>query len=206
MRHGANRNHESQARYHGHYAHRQVDRQARHHRRRPQQAAATVAAQNMNRRGVTVAELLVALVVMAFLGIALTRILINDSRFVSKQDAMLAARQAARSAMNTVAAELRMVGDSGITAATPKQVSVRIPYAFGVLCQTSGADRIAVVLPTDSVAYASAVPGGVAWRDDTGIYRLVNGVTVSTSANTGACVGDSIRVAIPGSQLIAFSP
>ena len=91
----------------------------------------------MTRRGVTIVELVVALFIMSILGLALTKILINDSRFVSKQDAMLSARQGARAAMNSIAAEIRMVGNGGVVTATPKLVALRVPYAFGVMLPRS---------------------------------------------------------------------
>lgn len=43
----------------------------------------------MTRRGFTLIELLVSIVVAGILGVALTRLLVNDSRFVERQDAML---------------------------------------------------------------------------------------------------------------------
>src|SRR5207253_1750967 len=78
-------------------------RQAAHHR---------TPEGEMNRRGFTLTELLMAMAVMAILGVALTRILVNDSRFVSRQDAMLSARQGARAALNSVLSELSMVADT----------------------------------------------------------------------------------------------
>jgi prepilin-type N-terminal cleavage/methylation domain-containing protein len=88
----------------------------------------------LNRRGFTLVELLVGTIVMAVLGVALVRMLMSDSRFVSRQDAMMSARQVARGATNLVAPELRMISDGGLAAVSNTAVTARIPYAFGITC------------------------------------------------------------------------
>jgi prepilin-type N-terminal cleavage/methylation domain-containing protein len=70
----------------------------------------------MRSRGFTLVEVLIAIAVMSVLATALTRILLSDSRFVSRQEALLTARQTARAAMNVMSVELRMVSDSGLLA------------------------------------------------------------------------------------------
>lgn len=67
----------------------------------------------MNNRGFTLMELIVATIVMAILGTALTRMLINDSQFVDKMDAMMAARQVARAGMSVMSLGFQMVTDGG---------------------------------------------------------------------------------------------
>jgi prepilin-type N-terminal cleavage/methylation domain-containing protein len=162
----------------------------------------------MSRRGFTLVEMLVALTLMAILGIALTKLLTNSARFVSQQDAMLAARQGARAALNTIVAELQVVGDSGLTAATAdgKSVTVRLPYAFGVTCRRASSQSfVASLLPVDSVVYASAVPGGFAWRRLTGVYTNVPGTfTVAPSDDDEKCEADSVRI-VPGGRRIVVS-
>ena len=85
----------------------------------------------MRTRGFSIVELLIAFVVTAILATAMTRMLLTDSRFVSKQDAMMTARQTARAAMNVMAVELRMVSDSGLVAAAAESVTVRVVYSCG---------------------------------------------------------------------------
>ena len=88
----------------------------------------------MNSRGFTLVELLVGTVVMSVLGIALVRMMLSDTRFVSKQEAMVSARQTSRGTLNTMDVELRMISDSGLVTARPDSVRAHIPYAFGVSC------------------------------------------------------------------------
>lgn len=153
-----------------------------------------------NRRGFTLAELLIATVVMGILGVAMTRILINDSHFVSKVEAMMNARQAARAAMNTMAVELQMVSQGGLQSADPTSIGVRVPYAFGIFCngRQSGADwiRYAVLVPSDSLMYAAATPNGVGWRDATGPYTFssVSDVMPAPGTLQSYCTDAGIRL------------
>lgn len=161
----------------------------------------------MNRRGFTLVELLVGTMVMAVLGVALVRMLISDSRFVSRHDTMMSARQTARGAMNLLAPELRMVADGGVVTASPTSFTAHIPYAFGLTCEEIGAGKIlATLLPPDSLNYANASADGMAWLDDDGIYKAVGGVTVSNAGNEAPCFNptDSVFV-VPGGELIRIS-
>lgn len=162
----------------------------------------------MSRRGFTLVEVLVALTVMAVLGIGLTRLFSNSARFVGQQDAMLSARQGARAALNTIVADLQLVGDSGFTEATAdgKSVTVRLPYAFGVTCRRASSQSfVASLMPADSVVYASAAPAGFAWRRLTGVYTNVPGTfTVAPSTDTAKCDADSIRI-VPGGTRVVVS-
>ena len=160
----------------------------------------------MSSRGFTLVELLMGMTLMAILGIGLTRILISDSRFVSRQDAMMSARQGARQAMNTMVSEMAMITDGGLLNATPKLVTLRVPYAWGVLCRYSGSITTAALLPVDSLAYASAVLNGAAYRNSKNVIDNftftdqvgVTSISVSSPGTTSQCTQDSIR-AIPGS-------
>lgn len=160
----------------------------------------------MNRRGFTLTELLVTMAVMAILGVALARIIINNSRFVGQQDAMMEAREAARAAMNTMTPELRMISDGGLVAASAESVTARVPYAFGMMCPyVPGSPRTASLMPTDSVTYASAVPGGLAWRTSAGTYSSpITGITVTAALSSVVCTADSIRL-VPAGRFIDIS-
>ena len=119
-------------------------------------------------RGFVLAELLVALVIAAIIGVALTQLVISQSRFAALQGGIVQARGGARAALNVMAADFRMVSDSGLVAAAHDSVTVRVPYAFGVACgQLSGKVTVSL-LPADSASYAAATASGYAWRDTTG--------------------------------------
>ncbi len=136
------------------------------------------------RNGFVLAELIVALVIAAVIGVALTKLVISQSRFVSLQSSYLQARGGARAALNVLTGDLAMVGDSGLLAAAPNSVTVRVPYAFGVACtQTSGRTNIGL-LPSDSATYAQAQISGYAWQDSTGKYVFVQPATVQSASAT----------------------
>jgi prepilin-type N-terminal cleavage/methylation domain-containing protein len=156
------------------------------------------------RRGFTITELLVATIVMSILGTVLARMLIQDSRFVSKLEAMMDARQSARAAMNTMAVEMRMVSQSGLTAATTKKITVRAPYGWGMACDRSAADTRASLVPADSMMYASALPDGLAWRDSTGNFNYVAGISVASFGTTTACTNEGVQI-LPGGQLVTIT-
>jgi prepilin-type N-terminal cleavage/methylation domain-containing protein len=155
----------------------------------------------MRRRGFTLTELLVGMFVFAILATALARLIVSNSRFVSRQEAMLDARQTARAAMAVVVPELRMVSDSGLIAASPSSITIRVPYAFGVLCHNG----YAVLAPPDSTVYATAVYGGIAYQQASGAYAFDTTVTITgTTTQTSDCDADSIR-AIAGGPRIRLS-
>lgn len=133
-------------------------------------------------RGFTLTEMLIATVVMGILGLAMTRILITDSRFVSKVEAMMNARQAARAAMNTMAVELQMLSRGGLTLAERTDIQALVPYAFGVLCELQGINRYAALVPTDSLMYSHGVADGIAWRNETADYTTMGVATVVDAA------------------------
>lgn len=162
-----------------------------------------------NTRGFTLVEMLVATIVMGILGLALTRILIGDSRFVSKVEAMMNARQVARAAMNTMGVELQMVSQGGLTAASRTGVRARVPYAFGILCDRVWTNdrwiRYAVLVPTDSLMYANATANGMAWRNASGDYTFHNrnpSVRLGNPERMTLCTNEGIRTNLPKSQFI----
>lgn len=158
----------------------------------------------MTRSGFTLVELLVAVVVAGILGTALTRLLVNDSRFVARQEAMLSARRTARTATNWSAVELRMVGRGGLRIAARESVTVRVPYVFGIVCGRVSGDEILSLMPSDSLSTATAVPSGLAWRRSDGTWSVDNSISVGASSDSTICQADSIRV-VPGGRTVEVS-
>lgn len=159
----------------------------------------------MTRRGFTLAELLIAMVVMAILGAALLRVLVSNSRFVSLQDAMAESRSTARAAMQAMMAELRMVPDNGLLLATRDSVTVTVPFGFGMVCGTTAGVTTGSLLPADSAMYWSAVADSMGIRDPNGGAFVKRRVTSTTATPVAAdCTTDSVRV-IPGGRLIGLT-
>jgi len=158
----------------------------------------------LRRAGFTLLELLVAVTVAAILTTALARLLVNDSRFVGRQEALVSARTTARTAQNWVSIELGMVGDSGLRAAAADSVRVWVPYAFGISCNKAGSDMIMTLAPSDSAVYASALAEGLGWRRNDGTWVFDNSISVTVSTDSATCLADSIHT-VPGGRLVALA-
>jgi hypothetical protein len=161
-------------------------------------------------RGFVLAELLVALVIAAVIGVAITQLVVSQSRFVALQGGVMQARGGARAALNVLTADLRMVTDSGLVQASPESVTVRVPYAYGVACAQQSGKTIVSLLPADSAVYASASVSGYAWRDSTGKYTFVQPATTAPAASW-ICSGASPPIALLGApgwpgQAAALTP
>ena len=136
------------------------------------------------RAGFVLAELLVAMMIAAIIGMSLTQLVISQSRFVALQGALMQARGGARAALNVIAADLRMVSDSGLVDAAADSVTVRVPFAFGVACTQSSGHTVVSLLPADSATYFSATASGYAWRDSTGKFVFVEPATAGSSTGS----------------------
>ena len=148
-------------------------------------------------RGFVIAELLVALVIAAIIGVALTQLVVSQSRFAALQGGIIQARGGARAALNVMATDFRMVSDSGLVAAAHDSVTVRVPYTFGVACAQTAGTTVVSLLPTDSATYNSdTLPSGYAWRDTTGKFVFKEGATVANpNAPLSWCTGATPPIA-----------
>jgi prepilin-type N-terminal cleavage/methylation domain-containing protein len=154
------------------------------------------------RRGFTIVEIITALTIIAIIGLAMTRLVLGQARGFQYDNGARRARTAARSAMNILITDLRMVQDStgGVTnldATNNRRVDVRVPVVFGVVCEITSQSVVAALVPTDSFALASAKYGGYAIRDSvTGVYTYVAAGANDTiqTANVGRCHGSSVSI------------
>ena len=158
------------------------------------------------RRGFTLAELLVGMVILGVIGVALSTLILSQSRFYDNQAQRRRARFVSRAAVNAALSDLRMVEATGaIVSATPTQVVVRVPYAMGIACGHAGAVETVALFPADSTLYANAGFSGFAWRDSLGNYTYVEGgVSVGVGA-AATCTGANVTL-LPGSRVVTVSP
>jgi hypothetical protein len=163
--------------------------------------------------GFVLAELLVAMVIAAIIGLALTQLVISQSRFVALQGGIMQSRGGARAALNVMARDLRMVTDSGLVGASPDSVTVRVPYAFGVACTQVSGKTIVSLLPADSASYYSASLSGYGWRDSTGAFEYEEPATAAASSasycsNTTYTNPPVVTLSAPGwaANAVALSP
>ena len=145
------------------------------------------------RRGMTLAEIMIALVLIGIVGAMFTKMLVAQGRFYNTQHGHRTARGVARAPMNVLLSELRMVQDRGgvdAAAADGKRIRLKVPYRFGVVCGHAGGATVASMLPVDSAV--SATYAGWAWRAVDGTYA-----ELTATAPQGA---DSLRdvTGLPG--------
>jgi hypothetical protein len=102
--------------------------------------------------------------------------------------------------MNLMMSELRMLeSGGGMVAATPTRVTVRAPYALGIVCGNTGVLTISQ-LPADPSVLGNAGYSGFAYRDPaTGSYTYVEGAaTQPVAAGESVCATASITVVQDG--------
>ncbi len=154
--------------------------------------------QARNRPGFTLAEILVAMVILAIVGAALTRLVVAQSRFFTREYGARNARSVARQSMNLLLTELRMVQDSGgvdSVSADGRTVRLIVPYAYGLACGNTSSATIVSMLPVDTSVMAMAEYAGYAWRNSSGRYVVVvppapqSTNALKTATSPDICVG-----------------
>jgi prepilin-type N-terminal cleavage/methylation domain-containing protein len=149
------------------------------------------------RRGFTLVELLLSLIVTAIIGAALVRMVTSQARFMDQQEAWRGARGVARSGINRMLSDLRAVeATGGLQAAVAggQDFTVRVPYAFGVMCSNVGGNTsIVSLLPVDATMFAAAGFSGFAYRNAAGVYTYQQtAVSLTTGTAQAACTAAGI--------------
>jgi prepilin-type N-terminal cleavage/methylation domain-containing protein len=162
------------------------------------------------RRGFTIIELLVGIVLLGIVGTLFTRLLTTQGRYFDRQGMGNAARNVSRSSLNRVVSDFRMIETTGgVVAATSTSLTVRIPFAIGVMCANSGGQSQISLLPVDSTTYANAGFYGYAWRNfSTGLYTYVENPATEGAGNAATCTGAPQNIAtVPnGGRVVAVTP
>jgi prepilin-type N-terminal cleavage/methylation domain-containing protein len=159
------------------------------------------------RRGFTLIELLVGMVLFAIVGALFTKLLTTEGRFFDRQGMGNAARNVSRASLNRVVSDFRMIETSGgVIAATSTSLTIRIPFAIGVMCANSGGATHLSLLPVDSVTYAKAGFYGYAWRNyTTGVYSYVENPAAEFPGDTLVCQGKNVSTVAYG-RVVAVTP
>jgi prepilin-type N-terminal cleavage/methylation domain-containing protein len=155
-----------------------------------------------SRRGVTLVELLIGLVITSIIGAGLVKLLLGETRFMEQQEAWRTARAVSRSSVNMLLSDVRMVEATGgldpVTAGG-RDLTLRVPYAFGLVCGSNGTLTTVSLLPVDSSMFAAGA-SGFAWRNPTtGVYTYVAAApTIASPGTTATCTGAGITT-VPAS-------
>ena len=159
------------------------------------------------RRGFTIIELLVGMVIFAIVGTLFTRLLTVQGKFFDRQGMGNAARNVSRASLNRVVSDFRMIeATGGVVAASPTSLTIRIPYAIGAVCATQAGVTHISILPVDSMSYVKAGFFGYAWRNfATGAYTYVEAGASEAPGTAAVCTAQNITT-VPGGQVIALQP
>ena len=158
------------------------------------------------RRGFTIVELLVGMVILGVIGLALTKLYVSQTRSYDLQTQLRRARFVSRTAVNAAVSDLRMVeATGGVVSATATQITVRTPYAMGIVCANTGALTTLALFPVDSAVYAAAGFSGYAWRDSLGVVRYVEVGTSVGADLVSVCTAANVTV-LTGGRVVAVTP
>lgn len=141
------------------------------------------------RRGFTLTELIVAIVIGSALGAGLVKLLAAQGQFFDMQGAQRDARSVSRAALNVLLADLRMVETSrndagttastGVTAASATSLTVYVRYANGIVCNNTAGTHWVIWSPYDwrtiasSEATSEPTNAGIAHRNADGTFTYV---------------------------------
>jgi hypothetical protein len=122
---------------------------------------------------------------------------------MDQQEAWRSARSVSRSGINLLFSDLRMVENGsaaigGLEAAVAggQDFTIRVPYAFGIVCLAAGATATVSLLPVDSAVYAAPGHSGFAVRNDAGVYTYYTS-TVVNSVPAAGTLTDCTAPALP---------
>jgi prepilin-type N-terminal cleavage/methylation domain-containing protein len=145
------------------------------------------------RQGFTLIELMLSMIIAAVVGAALIRMSLAQARFMDQQEAWRSARSVARGGINRLVSDLRAVeATNGVAAAAAggQDFTIRVPYAFGVICLSTGTVHTVALLPVDSSMYAASGFSGFAVRDKAGNYNYQTaGASLAGAGVPANCLG-----------------
>ena len=155
------------------------------------------------RRGFTLTEILIAVVMLGIVGLGISQLLVSQMRFFSRATNQRDARSVSRNALNIVRDEMRMIEPRGITAASDTSITVHVPYAMGVTCTGSATTFV----PLDSLTRANAVFRGYAYRDTSlnSSYTYVASTTAPAVGAGATCLAAGITPIAAGYS-VTLSP
>ncbi|MBI5600712.1 MAG: prepilin-type N-terminal cleavage/methylation domain-containing protein [Gemmatimonadetes bacterium] len=148
------------------------------------------------RRGFSLIELLITIVLVGIIGVAAGRMLMSQTRFYSRLAGQKDARSVTRNARNIIQTELAMVqADNGVVAASNDSIRVRMPIMWGVFCSNS----TIMYLPYDSAMFAMASYAGYAIKDTTaaGTYSYTSASSAPTAGTATNCTASPVDITAP---------
>jgi prepilin-type N-terminal cleavage/methylation domain-containing protein len=146
------------------------------------------------RRGFSILEILTSLVIVAVLGVSMTKLILGQARSFQTDNGSRRARAATRAAMNILITDLRMTQDFGgvayLDATNNRRIDVKVPLVFGIVCEVNATNAVLALVPVDSFQMAAAKYNGYAVRmSGTGLYSYTSPTSSDTiqDANVSRC-------------------
>jgi prepilin-type N-terminal cleavage/methylation domain-containing protein len=159
------------------------------------------------RAGFSLVELIVAMTLASVVAGALLALMVRQMDFYQQDAVLREARGGARSALNVMLTDLRMVeATGGVVAAQSRDITVRVPYRLGIVCASSAGSTDVSLFPADSLTAATAAWSGWATRDGSGgswAYRT--GAVTLSSPGTASCTAASIAT-LTGGAVVRITP
>jgi len=147
------------------------------------------------RRGFTLVEMLISMIVLAIVGAGLVQMVMSQGRFMDHQEASRSSRAVSRGSLNRLFGEVRnveAVGGVEAAAAGGTDFTLRVPYAYGIMCATNGTTTTLSLLPVDAAMYGAPGFSGFAWRDANGVYQYVTAGVSLSATGAGPCIAANI--------------
>jgi prepilin-type N-terminal cleavage/methylation domain-containing protein len=150
------------------------------------------------RRGFTLVEVLVALVIAGLLGAVIFQMMSGQSRIVATQSAKEEAQQNVRGALEVISSELRGAMPQGILTADAQALTYMQPRMWGHVCGAPGINTITALFPnTGGLALTAGEATGVMvntgtiatpnWSPAPPLRSQVTGIRVVGNASWAAC-------------------
>ena len=162
------------------------------------------------RKGMSMSELLIGMIVLAIVGMALTSTLRSQARYFDHQKTGSLARAVSRGPINRVVSDLRMVeAKGGMISATSSAIEVRVPFAMGVVCGPGPTNTYTHIslLPVDSAMYDGPGYSGYAWRGGDGTYRYKEDNQTKDVGTLDVCNAAQIgSLTSSGAKIIKIQP
>jgi prepilin-type N-terminal cleavage/methylation domain-containing protein len=150
------------------------------------------------RRGFTLVELLVALVITGLLASVIFQMMSGQSRIVAVQSAKEEVQQNVRGSLEVISSELRGAVPQAITAADDQSLTYMQPRIWGILCIPVSTSEFVMLLPDASATLPAAgvgtgvlvntnTTGGTNWVPAPPAQALVNQITNLGTAVPADC-------------------
>jgi prepilin-type N-terminal cleavage/methylation domain-containing protein len=145
------------------------------------------------RRGFTLAELMISLVLGGLIIGVVLNFITGQSRLASMQSGREEVQQNARGALEMVASDLRGAIPAGVEVGDANAIQVMLPRRWGVVCSQTGTTRTVVVFPdvAGQVTPAGTDAGLLLQNGANWVPALPARATVATATPVavGACAG-----------------